>query len=589
MKITEAAAWQGEPEVPVMTPKKAMDTIENLNDVVNDEIQRKAAKKALTLAKTANQKEPVPKATSKPSLSTVGASSERPLLGRRGSFSDVETFFLHGLLVDNDNVHGKDQNEKVTANESQKKEVKFLTDDILFSVVSEEQITRATKTTDQYPKLPSSHQKAQRRSITGLWQAHQDGISPSKLKERGKLFLRGSFNNSDVAPRRQESDMMCNNAEEDVASDTEVRPEYDYVSICSSWDEEEEHTFDAWEVLNDEYAADFGFDYNSAKVSLDDIIDDQDVVNNFIILGTSLNDKASLPHVLSPPLMDALSNFVPTEIRGENFWMRYSLTRDGASIETLKQYVRAATYTIMAIETRNGEVFGSFTSHPWRNNYGFFGNTPAFVWKMRHSRRSKCASLFDQAQLESEIDVFMATSKDRYIQMCRHDALAVGGDDGAIQPEEENFNIPAALEDIEQGGFAIALEEDLMCGTTSPSRTFKSPALYGPGDKSAIFDVAGLEIWSFTPCADVNAAERLEMTKYFIEESSRGSARSTRSTGSRSTSEFSSTDLSQERFYRRVGDDLESEERRQRWQYTNMMNPVDQTSRGFGATPRFVN
>ena len=148
--------------MPAMTPKKAMDTIENLNDVVNDEIQRKAAKKALTLAKTANQKERVPKATSKPSLSTVGASPERPLLGRRGSFSDVETFFLHGLLVDNNNVPGKDQNEKITANESQKKEVKFLTDDILFSVVSEEQITRATKTTDQYPKLPSSHQKAQR-------------------------------------------------------------------------------------------------------------------------------------------------------------------------------------------------------------------------------------------------------------------------------------------------------------------------------------------------------------------------------------------------------------------------------------------
>lgn len=214
---------------------------------------------------------------------------------------------------------------------------------------------------------------------------------------------------------------------------------------------------------------------------------------------------------------------------------------------------------------------------------GFFGKEPSFVWKMRHSRRSKCASLFDQAQLESEIDIFNCQGSGQYVQMCRHNAMAVGGDDGAL-PSEDQFNVPAAMEDVEAGGFAIALEEDLMCGTTSPSKTFESPALYGPGDKTAVFDVAGLEIWSFTPCMDVKSAEKLEMTKYFIEESTRGSSRSDKS----SERSFSSMDLVQERFYRRVGDDLESEERRQRWQYANMMGATDGVNRGLGATPRFV-
>jgi hypothetical protein len=106
-----------------------------------------------------------------------------------------------------------------------------------------------------------------------------------------------------------------------------------------------------------------------------------------------------------------------------------------------------------------------------------------------------------------------------------------------------------------------------------------------------VFDVAGLEIWSFTPCHDVKSAEKLEMTQFFIEESSRGgSICSTISSSSQhhhqSSDMFSSRDLIQEDFYRRVGQDVESDERRQRWQYANMMNPMG-GARGFGASPRY--
>ena len=202
------------------------------------------------------------------------------------------------------------------------------------------------------------------------------------------------------------------------------------------------------------------------------------------------------------------------------------------------------------------------------------------MWKMRHSRRTRCASLFDQAQLESEIDVFSCIEPEQLVQACRHDSLSVGGDDAPLVPMEGKSS-----ESMDEDGFAIAVEEDLMGGTTSPSRTFKSPALRGLGEKTSVFDIAGLEIWSFTPCMDVSSAQRLEMTKYYIEESSRGGT-STHSADS--VDSFGSKDLIQEKFYRRVGYDLESEERRQRWQYANMMNPTGSNTRGFGASPRFV-
>lgn len=65
---------------------------------------------------------------------------------------------------------------------------------------------------------------------------------------------------------------------------------------------------DAWELLKDEYAEDFGFLYMDGKgdkaLRLAD--DDVDIYNSvstpvFRILGTSADDASAHPHVLSPP------------------------------------------------------------------------------------------------------------------------------------------------------------------------------------------------------------------------------------------------------------------------------------------------
>merc|ERR1712157_578819 len=123
------------------------------------------------------------------------------------------------------------------------------------------------------------------------------------------------------------------------------------------------------EVLKDEYASDFGFTFYNQATTVGDkgaaglFMHDQEVdVRHFQIIGTDVEDKSAMPHVLSPPLMESLLNFVPEALVETNFWLKYSLVRDGASLHTLKRYVRAAEHTIIAIETTQGNVFGSFNS-----------------------------------------------------------------------------------------------------------------------------------------------------------------------------------------------------------------------------------
>lgn len=108
----------------------------------------------------------------------------------------------------------------------------------------------------------------------------------------------------------------------------------------------EKKLFDCWNVLSaDEDDCEYGL--------------------AFSILGTSADDVASTPHVLSPPLMESLYHFLPYSVSEQNYLMKYSLLRDGASYITLLQTIRGSQHTFMAIETTEGEVFGSFTSSQW--------------------------------------------------------------------------------------------------------------------------------------------------------------------------------------------------------------------------------
>lgn len=276
-------------------------------------------------------------------------------------------------------------------------------------------------------------------------------------------------------------------------------------SDVDSWmdDESEMDYYDSWKVIEDEYDNGYG---GGGTLP-------------FLILGTGADDVDAHPHVLSPPLMESLSAFMPLSKSGDSFWMKYSLVRDGASMHTFLQRARGAKFSFLAVETTDGEVFGAFTTEPWRKNWNYFGGHQSFLWRMRYSRQQKCCSIIDQAQKESEIDVFPFTGDNNCVQLCTHDKIAVGGGDPIELSPSFDKNLPDCPSPIKdhEWGFGLSLDSDLLSGTTSPCITFRSPSLSKIHSDGTSFEIINVELWTLTPCITEEEAEKLELGKLFLE------------------------------------------------------------------------
>jgi hypothetical protein len=287
------------------------------------------------------------------------------------------------------------------------------------------------------------------------------------------------------------------------------KPELDTAEGSWDMDSQVDDHPDAWDVLKDPYSVGYG-----ANGTLP-----------FKILGTSADDEAAKPHVLSPPLMESLQNFFPYGITEANFWLKFSLIRDGASMHSLLQHIRGAKYTIIAIETSDGEVMGSFTGEPWRKNWSYYGSGESFLWKMRQPRSSECHSIIDQAQLESELDVYPWTGDNDCVQLCTHNTLAIGGGGGGTtaatavrrtQEKDLNFSPQGDTTKEPSFGFGIAIDRQLLHGTSSHCATFGSPPLSRYHPDGSPFEILNLEVWTLTPAYSVEDAEKLELGMLFL-------------------------------------------------------------------------
>eukprot|EP00970_Alexandrium_tamarense_P020185 scaffold14940_cov200-Alexandrium_tamarense.AAC.5 len=228
------------------------------------------------------------------------------------------------------------------------------------------------------------------------------------------------------------------------------------------------------------------------------------------------------PHVLSPLLMKCLREHFPYALREENFWLKYSMVRDGASLEKVFDTLRHSQHTVLAIETTKGEVFGSFTSTPWRSNGNkYYGSCEAFVWMLRKARED-CSSLDEYVLRESSLEVFPWNSKggNRNVQLSNTRKLFVGGGepdkDVTERCEEQCKQDNESTEHL--WGMALALDKDLFYGSSSRCATFDSKPLIDRALKegSEAFEVMNMEIWSLTPCMTEELAQNLELGRTFV-------------------------------------------------------------------------
>jgi len=258
---------------------------------------------------------------------------------------------------------------------------------------------------------------------------------------------------------------------------------------------------------------------SSSMVRLDGWDIDRREQYPFEIMGLDANTPPE-SRVLTPALMESLRGFFPFAVSEDNFWLKFSLARDGASLRSLLLKCMASQHTILAIETDDGSVFGSFCSSPWQNHdkQKWFGSGEAFLWRLKQSRYiddSQAATGNRRRHVPSnEMEVYPFTGSDDMVQYCTSSTIAVGG--GSWQDI-------ACPYDGEPTGIGLMIDGDLEGGETNSCATFANPRLYGRFKKGNEFTIQNLEIWTLTPCDSIPLAEQLERRKYFIKENTQPS------------------------------------------------------------------
>lgn len=230
----------------------------------------------------------------------------------------------------------------------------------------------------------------------------------------------------------------------------------------------------------------------------------------FEILGTSAYDVSCHPHVLSPPLMDSLLAFMPEALMECNYWLKYSLVRDGGNLFTMMRQIRASNATVLAIETVDGCVFGAFTNHSWRYSVGWYGGQQAFLWKMRRSRSATTTDILEQAAQESEVQVFPVRPGNVAVQYCSKECLMLGR--GEIQMAQQPYGKHG-----KHYGHGIYLDHSLLHGSTSSTETFGNPCLVDDAERGSRFNVSNIEVWTLTPHDNVADAQQSELSTLFLE------------------------------------------------------------------------
>lgn len=201
------------------------------------------------------------------------------------------------------------------------------------------------------------------------------------------------------------------------------------------------------------------------------------------------------PTVLTPTIMEALLGFFPSAIaEGDcDFVLKYALQRDGADLPSLMVKIYSCKYTVFAIETTDGHVFGAFCSTPWRAQYSWFGSQESFLWRLKNPRIRNGDDHTHEYDHDNEIEVYPHTGHDDMVQYCTGKAIAVGG---CAEWGEGEQGSPYR---DEPAGIGLLIDGDLLGGESNACATFANPRLGNRFTSASEFEIEALEVWAVTP------------------------------------------------------------------------------------------
>ena len=218
----------------------------------------------------------------------------------------------------------------------------------------------------------------------------------------------------------------------------------------------------------------------------DEDYDDDDLKDStFPVLGAD----SIQPRLLKVRLMEALRGFLPYAISEQNFWLKFSLERDGCSLKTMLHKMRGSHSCLIVIEAKGdkNQIFGAFTSTEWGRQERWFGNGQSFLFRKKDT-----------------LEVYPYTGADDMVQYCSSQMIAVGGGD---------WNVSSPFGKGEAKGIGLLLDGDLQGGESYSCATFCNPCLSRKNE----FSILNIEVWTLTPCMTEIEAERLHQHKQLVE------------------------------------------------------------------------
>jgi TLD len=246
--------------------------------------------------------------------------------------------------------------------------------------------------------------------------------------------------------------------------------------------------------------------------------------------------------ILKEDLMEELQPYLPFSKKGESFWMLYSMTRDGASLDLLLNKVQDAETTILAIETLDGEVFGAFCTQAWKRSHDYFGSGQSFLWRKNTQTTTpggaNPSEVDAQPSSRQRVQVFSFAYNNYNIQLLTQQNLIVGGSGGiseyateyvlkrshdttmmdssstSIHSTSSSHNNTNRMSD--DYGFGLWVGHDLLQGSSSPCSTFCSPSLSVAHADGSAFEIVNIEIWALTPCINLEQAKSAMDNKRFL-------------------------------------------------------------------------
>ena len=140
--------------------------------------------------------------------------------------------------------------------------------------------------------------------------------------------------------------------------------------------------------------------------------------------------------------------------------MLYSVLNDGADLNSFYARVQGCKYTVLIVETINGEIFGGFNSSEWMISPNFYGSGESFLFKFNEE--------------DGSCDRYPWTGDNEFFVFSSHDQIAMGGGGH---------------------GFGFVLDCDFATGESFCSATFGNELLVKK-EKGA-FRIKNVEVWGF--------------------------------------------------------------------------------------------